>query len=248
MLDARIGLKRLPDGGMLLRAVRLTAGPGEIVALLGASGTGKTSTLRILLGLDRDFEGSVKCTARRVGALFQEPRLLPWRTVGDNIRLVIPRGRPMPDVALLLRGLGLAGSETLHPGQLSLGMARRVAVARSLAIEPDLLILDEPFASLDPSASGLVATCLLSLSRERRTTLVIAMHDIDRAVALATRVVVLAGRPATIACQADIAADASEADRAAVRAELMGMFPFLVDETPEDHGHRHGLSILPAEG
>jgi ABC-type nitrate/sulfonate/bicarbonate transport system ATPase subunit len=240
MLDARIAAKRLPSGEMLLREMALTAAPGEIVALLGASGTGKTSTLRILLGLDSNFEGTVRHAAMRIGAVFQEPRLLPWCTVGDNIRLVIPRGQPMPNIAALLREVGLAGSEALYPRQISLGMARRAALVRALAIAPDLLILDEPFVSLDANAAGLIAARLARVRDESRAALVIATHDIDRAMALATRIVVLAGRPATVAYQADIAADANEA----VRAELIRRFPF-VSEQKVCGG---GLSDPPAKG
>ncbi len=243
MLDARITTKRLPSGDVLLRDVHLTAGPGEIVALLGASGTGKTSTLRILLGLDGDFEGTVRRSATRVGAVFQEPRLLPWRSVADNIRLVIPSGQNTPDIGALLRDVGLVGSETLYPGQLSLGMARRAALARALAIAPDLLVLDEPFASLDPGTSGVIAACLASVQRTRRAAIVIVLHDIDLATALATRIVVLAGRPATVAYQADIAAGA---DRATVRAELIRQFPFVSDTTRQNYGD--GLSVLPLKG
>jgi NitT/TauT family transport system ATP-binding protein len=204
MLEAAITSKHLPSGELLLRDIRLAVAPGEIVALLGASGTGKTSTLRILLGLDRDFAGTRRCAATRVGALFQEPRLLPWCSVGENIRLVSPR---QLDIAALLRDVGLPGSAALYPRQLSLGMARRVALARALAIGPELLILDEPFASLDAGTAGVVAA---RIRQERRAAIVIAMHDIDRAAALASRIIVLAGRPATVAYQAEIAAAPGE--------------------------------------
>jgi NitT/TauT family transport system ATP-binding protein len=233
LLDARIDAKRLPSGDVLLRDIRLTVGAGEVVALLGASGTGKTSTLRILLGLDRDFAGAVRRSARRVGAVFQEPRLLPWRSVADNIRLVIPRGQLVPDIGALLRDVGLPGSEALYPAQMSLGMARRAALARALAIAPDLLILDEPFASLDPSASGVIAACLSRHQQARQSAVVMALHDIDRATTLATRIIVLAGRPATVAYRADIAPDAGVAERARVRAELTGLFPFVSDATAQ---------------
>jgi ABC-type nitrate/sulfonate/bicarbonate transport system ATPase subunit len=240
MLDAHIATKRLPSGETLLHEVALRATPGEIVALLGASGTGKTSTLQILLGLDRAFEGNVRRTAARVGAVFQEPRLLPWHTVGDNIRLVMPRGQPVPDIPALLREVGLAGSEALYPRQISLGMARRAALARALAIAPDLLILDEPFASLDAATAGLIAARLARLRDESGAALVIATHDIDRATALATRIVVLVGRPATVVYQADIPAGANEA----IRAELLRRFPFLSDQT----GGGGGLPDLPPKG
>jgi NitT/TauT family transport system ATP-binding protein len=241
MLEAEIAAKRLPSGELLLQGLRLSAAPGEIVALLGASGTGKTSTLRIVLGLDQAFEGCVRNAARRVGAMFQEPRLLPWLTIGDNIRLVIPRDMPMPDIGRLLADIGLPASENLYPRQISLGMARRAAFARALAIAPDLLILDEPFASLDAGTSGLIAAQLERLKHAGGAA-VIAMHDVDRAVTLATRIVVLAGRPATVAWQADIPVDAD----AGVRADLMARFPFLSDAAK--HPADDGLPREPREG
>ena len=134
MLDAVINAKRLPGGDLLLRDVEFTAKPGEIVALLGASGTGKTTTLRILLGLDRAFEGEVRCAAERVGAMFQEPRLLPWCSVAENLRIVARGGAAIPDVDALLRDVGLGGTDALFPAHLSLGMARRAALARALAV------------------------------------------------------------------------------------------------------------------
>lgn len=224
MLDARIARKRLPSGEVLLHDVALQAGAGDVIAVLGASGTGKTATLRILLGLDRDFEGVVRCAAQRIGALFQEPRLLPWRTIGENIRLAVPRGQPVPDVAALLLDVGLPQVEMLYPRQISLGMARRAALARALAIAPDLLILDEPFASLDPGAAGLVAA---RLARVGDTPMVVAMHEIGRATEMATRIVVLAGRPATVADQIDIVAGTTQAERIDIRAALVRRFPFL---------------------
>ncbi len=231
MLDARIRRKRLPSGEILLREVAVQAGAGDVVALLGASGTGKTATLRILLGLDRDFEGAVGNSARRVGAVFQEPRLLPWRTIGDNIRLVVPPGRPSPDIGGLLREVGLDDAEALYPRQASLGMARRAALARAMAITPDLLILDEPFASLDPGSAGRIAAYL---SRAGDIPMVVAMHDVGRATAMATRIIVLSGRPATLAHQVEIAADATDADRAVIRTDLIRQFPFLADAPAPD--------------
>ncbi len=225
MLDALIKTKRLPGGDVLLRDVELTAKPGEIVALLGASGTGKTTSLRILLGLDRAFDGKVRCAAERVGAMFQEPLLLPWCSVAENLRIVARAGAAMPDVDALLREVGLEGNDALFPAQLSLGMARRAALARALAIEPDLLILDEPFASLDRGTATSMAACLEGL-RQRGVAIVMALHDIDLATSLATRIVVLAERPAVVVYRAELA---TAADRAAARADLNAQFPLSAD-------------------
>jgi len=225
MLDALIKAKRLPDGTLLLSDVELTAKPGEIVALLGASGTGKTTTLRILLGLDRAFDGTLRCEAARVGAMFQEPLLLPWCSVAENLEIVARTGAAMPDIGGLLRDVGLEGTEALFPAQLSLGMARRAALARALAIEPDMLILDEPFASLDRGTAASMAACLDGL-RQRGVAIVMALHDIDLATSLATRIVVLAGRPAVVVYRAELA---TAADRAAARTALTERLPLPAD-------------------
>ena len=234
MLEARIATKRLPSGETLLHDVALAAAPGDIVALLGASGAGKTTTLRMLLGLDRAFDGDVRCRATRIGAVFQEPSLLPWRTVGDNIRLVADHAAPASDIPGLLHDVGLPTAEALYPRQLSLGMRRRAAVARALAVDPDLLVLDEPFASLDPRLAGLIADRLAAHVRARGAAIVIAMHDIDRATAFATRIVVLSGRPATVAARLELPDSASVTDRAAAHAQLLDSFAFLASAPPEN--------------
>lgn len=233
MLEAIIAAKRLPSGEALLRDITLNARPGEIVALLGASGVGKTTTLRILLGLDREFEGRLRCNASGIGAVFQEPALLPWRTIGDNIGLVA-HGTAKPDIRALLRDVGLPSTETLYPRQLSLGMRRRAAIARALAIDPDLLVLDEPFASLDPGTTTLIASRLAAHIRTRRAAIVVAMHDIERATAFATRIVVLSGRPASVAARLELPPGVNAADRNAARARLHESFAFLVEARSND--------------
>lgn len=232
MLEARIDEKRLPSGEVLLRDVALAARPGGMLALLGASGTGKTTTLRILLGLDRAFTGTVT-GGGRVAVVFQEPRLLPWRSVAENIRVVAPRGQV--DVEGLLGAVGLAGTAALYPGQLSLGMARRVALARALAVAPDVLLLDEPFASLDPGTTGVIAGCLRRLMQDGRTAIVVAMHDIGLATELATEIVMLDGRPAGVAYRTELGEAAGA--RAEVHAALVRRFAFA--------GAGDGLSISP---
>ena len=233
MLEARITEKRLPSGEALLRDLAITVVAGETVVLLGPSGVGKTSTLRILLGLDGSFLGSLRNQARRTAPVFQEPRLLSWLTVRDNIRLVIPPGQPAPDIGAILAEVGLAGSEALLPRQLSLGMAHRVAVARALATRPDLVVLDEPFASLDPGSTDLMAQRLAGVPREGGA-LVMAMHDLDRALSIGTRILVMAGRPAHIVWKAEIARADGEEGRHSLRREAILACPFLASQGADD--------------
>lgn len=174
---------------------------GEFVCLFGPSGCGKTTTLRILLGLDSDFEGSFTLPggedARRA-AVFQEPDLLPWRTVLDNITLALPKDERGKPLAPLLAELGLNDHAGHFPGELSLGLARRVALARAFAVEPSILFLDEPFASLDEPTAERLRQLLLALWRKRPTTVLMVTHNLREALQLAQRIVVLSPSPATV--------------------------------------------------
>src|SRR5262249_18030220 len=151
-LDVSIKRKvyRAASGGELhvLGELSLMLRGGQVGALVGPSGCGKTTLLRIIAGLDHDFDGTLQLPDHgRLGMVFQEPRLLPWRTVEQNVRLAAPQAR---EAVLndLFGTLGLAGHRNHFPGELSLGLARRVALARAFAVEPDLLLLAEPFVSL----------------------------------------------------------------------------------------------------
>jgi NitT/TauT family transport system ATP-binding protein len=181
-----------------LRGVSLDVHPGEILMLMGPSGSGKTTLLHILLGLDRDFEGRVTGRPERIGVVFQEPRLLPWRTVRQNLDLATASMGAPPADAALLAGLGIADAQDRFPAELSLGMARRAALARALAIGPELLVLDEPFVSLDEATAARMRELVGRVIRERGVTTLLVSHDLDDALALADRVVVLAGRPAGV--------------------------------------------------
>jgi sulfonate transport system ATP-binding protein len=154
----------------VLDEMAFTVANGEVVALVGPSGCGKTTLLRIIVGLDRAFEGSVTLPAPcRLGMVFQEPRLLPWRTVEQNVRLTAPQVGEAA-LATLFATLGLAEHRRHYPGELSLGLARRVALARAFAIEPDLLVLDEPFVSLDAALAERLRAGLVELVSRRPTT------------------------------------------------------------------------------
>ena len=186
---------RKASGGELqvLGALSIAVASGEIAALVGPSGCGKTTLLRIIAGLDSDFEGAVRLPAHgRLGVVFQEPRLLPWRTVEENVRLAAPQAS---DAVLdgLFDTLGLSGHRRHYPGELSLGLARRTALARAFAVEPELLVLDEPFVSLD---AELVA--------RRPVTSVLVSHDVDEVIGLADRVFLLSGNPARVVADVPI--------------------------------------------
>ena len=230
MLEARIDRKDFASSGgvrHVLRDVVFRVAPGERVGLLGPSGTGKSTTLRILLGLDADFSGTVRHGAGRIGVMFQEPRLLPWLTVAANLRLMVSGDIPPLDVASLLERVQLPGVAGLYPRQLSLGMARRVSLARALAVSPALLVLDEPFASLDPLLSATLAGVVGRWASETGGGVLLATHDLAQAVDLASRVLVLAGAPATLAADVGIPPSADAGMRAGLRAELTARFGFL---------------------
>ena len=205
-----VGIKhksyRAASGGSLhvLGELAFSLSAGEVAALVGPSGCGKTTLLRILAGLDRDFEGSVKLPAHgTLGMVFQEPRLLPWRTVEQNVRLAAPRAT---DSALdaLFRTLGLAAHRALYPGELSLGLARRVALARAFAVEPDLLLLDEPFVSLDDALAARLREELAELVNRRPITTLLVTHNVDEAIGLADRLLLLSASPARILAEVPV--------------------------------------------
>jgi ABC-type nitrate/sulfonate/bicarbonate transport system ATPase subunit len=228
-IDLSIAVKRVPTPNgaerTVLRDVRLAAGPGQIVALLGRSGVGKTTLLRIVLGLDTQFEGRVRVPDGRAGVVFQDPTLLPWLSVADNLRLVM--GNPSPArIEAELAAMEVAGAAGHLPSELSLGMARRVALARALSVDPALLVLDEPFASLDPRLGATLAERVATRARKVGSTVLLATHDLAHALAVADRICVLAGFPATLA--ADVAVPERRPDAIErLRADLVDRFAFL---------------------
>jgi NitT/TauT family transport system ATP-binding protein len=183
----------------VLQDLSFEVGHGKFACLFGPSGCGKTTTLRILLGLDREFSGSFRLPedgSNRIAAVFQEPTLLPWRTVEQNVRLALPKTLRSADLQWLFDILGLSGMRSLYPSELSLGLARRAALARAFATEPAILLLDEPFASLDEKTAERLRHLLMTVWSARPTTALMVTHNLREALTLSDRIIVLSSRPA----------------------------------------------------
>ena len=202
-LELRIDSKTYPsaDGKSIevIRGLALRLEAGAFGAIMGPSGCGKTTLLRIAAGLDSDFEGQ-RCVpqSQRLGMVFQDPRLLPWRTVEENIRLVLPAAEAAVDLAPLVDALGLGSHLAHYPGELSLGLARRVAIARAFAVRPTLLLLDEPFVSLDETTAARLREELAALTQRERITTLCVTHDLEEAIQLADHLFILSNRPAAV--------------------------------------------------
>ena len=184
----------------VLRDVRLALAPGEIVSLIGASGCGKSTLLSIAAVLDRDYRGAVRLAGRAlhgpdpgVGLVFQEPRLFPWLTVAQNVVFGAARNGDQVRAGALLEEVGLAGHAHALPTQLSGGQAQRVAIARGLYGEPRVLLLDEPFSAVDALTRMRLQDMLVRVARQRALTVLLVTHDIDEALYLSDRVVLMDG-------------------------------------------------------
>jgi len=187
-----------------LEDLRFNLPLGQAGAVVGPSGCGKTTLLRLIAGLDRDFTGRIELPAHgRLGMVFQEPRLLPWRTVADNLRIAAHQASE-EEIATLLDELALSEHATHFPGELSLGLARRVALARALAVKPDLLLLDEPLVSLDAARARSLRDKIAALIEEKRITTLIVTHDLREAITLADKIFLLSPRPAHVVATLDV--------------------------------------------
>jgi ABC-type nitrate/sulfonate/bicarbonate transport system ATPase subunit len=212
----------------VLAGITFTLGASEVGVIIGPSGCGKSTMLRILAGLDHDFQGRVSRPAgARLGMVFQEPRLLPWRSVEENVRLAAPL-IDEAKLAALLSVLELNAHRSHFPGELSLGLARRVALARAFAVDPDFLILDEPLASLDHALAERLREQIASLVESRTVMTLLVTHNLDDAVRLGDRLFFLSARPAKIVHVETIRVRRiarSEVDIADIKAGLLKLNP-----------------------
>ncbi len=200
--------KTYPNGVHALGGVSLQVGLGEIVAVIGGSGCGKSTLLRAIGGLDPASEGTVILDGERIsaphekiGIIFQEPRLLPWLKVADNVGFGLndrPRRERTQRVAAALSRVGLADKATVWPRELSGGQAQRVAIARALVPRPEVLLLDEPFSALDAFTRTDLQDHLLDLWADAKPTLILVTHDVEEAIVLADRVLVMRPRPGRV--------------------------------------------------
>jgi sulfonate transport system ATP-binding protein len=206
--------KTYPNGVRALDGVSLNVELGEIVAIVGGSGCGKSTLLRAASGLDAPSNGTVTLDRsaitqphEKIGIIFQEPRLLPWLTVAGNVGFGLedrPKQERRERVATALERVGLSDKAAVWPRELSGGQAQRVAIARALVTRPSVLLLDEPFSALDAFTRAELQDHLLDLWAETQPTLVLVTHDIEEALVLADRVVVMRPHPGRIAGSVEV--------------------------------------------
>lgn len=191
-----------PNGTPALEGVDLTLQPHEFVSLVGPSGCGKSTLLKMAAGLLQPTGGNLTRSTKDIGYVFQAPTLLPWRTVAANVALPMElEGKPATDVPALLHLVGLTEFSSAYPNQLSGGMQMRVALARSLASRPDVLLLDEPFGALDEITRQRLNEELLALWERDRWTALFVTHNVAEAAFLSERVLVMTARPGSVAAE-----------------------------------------------
>ena len=188
---------------LIFKNLNFTIKKGQFVSFFGPSGCGKTTLLNIISGLDKDFDGSVQtyndATNSTISYMFQAPRLFPWLTAIENIKYPIKKRKNCEKIAFeLIKKIGLEKYKNQYPNKLSGGMQRRIALARAFAPNPDILLLDEPFISIDKKVSNLLRKLLITLWKKYKPIIVFVTHDLDEAIELADRICFLSNLPSKI--------------------------------------------------
>jgi ABC-type nitrate/sulfonate/bicarbonate transport system ATPase subunit len=232
MLSIDIRSKVFANGHCALRELTFTAADGEFVAIVGPSGAGKSTLLKIIGGLDSQFDGTLTQSGLdRLGFMFQEPRLMPWLTVAQNLQLIEPEMQGSR-LAEALHRVGLGDCAELFPGQLSGGMQRRVALLRAFSVSPQLLLMDEPFQSLDAPNAEQLRGHLQALWQATRPTVLFVTHNLSEALALADRVLFLSAGPSRVLLELPVTLPRPRAQHApevqALRHELLTKHPELL--------------------
>jgi len=216
------------DAQLVLSNVSFEVAPREFVVLTGPSGCGKSTLLNIIAGLDKDFEGSIDLGPARdqMTFIFQSPRLLPWRTVHENIALALPEGdRRVARIPDMLERVGLTEAANAYPERISLGMQRRASLARGFIVEPQILLMDEPFVSLDDPTAQSLRQLLLELIGRQPTTVIFVTHDRAEAIQLGTRILRLSPGKASVVDDVPVQLTPEQRrDRTAILAEQMRVF------------------------
>lgn len=207
-LTVDIRKKTYANGCCAIQNLVFSATPGEFVAIVGPSGAGKTTLLNLISGLDREMDGEVGFQSGqaptkkpRIGFLFQEPRLMPWLTVQQNLALVLPATAHPDRIGQLpdwLNRVGLPGCGAMFPGQLSGGMQRRVALLRAFIVDPELLLMDEPFQSLDAPTAAQLRRLLHELWQNSAPTVLFVTHNLREAISVASKILFLSARPSRV--------------------------------------------------
>ncbi len=238
MLEIEINRKAYPDRGgrvhVALSDLSLRVKRGELVCIVGPSGCGKSTLLNVISGLDHDVDGVVTMGGvvpqHGIGFMFQEPRLMPWLTVLENVMLVARSDEARQRARELLTAMELGDVLHAYPGSLSGGMQRRVALARAFVIDPSLLLMDEPFVSLDAPTANRLRNMLITLWQRCNTTVVFVTHDLREALSLGDRVCFLSGAPGQLVL--DLPIDLPR-PRSADDAAVLALQSKLLQEHPE---------------
>jgi len=211
-LDVAIKDKRyVNSNSVILADVQFSVKSGEFVAIIGPSGCGKTTLLNMLSSLENCAHQKLLCNGKaingdnehKLGYIFQQPRLIPWLTVRENLQLVLS-SMQKHEIDDLLEQVGLDGKDEYFPKQLSGGMQRRVAIARAFAIKPELLLLDEPFNSLDAPTAAKLRLLLVQLCKKYRSTVIFVTHNLREAIYLADRIIFMSSSPGSIIHQVNV--------------------------------------------